>query len=316
MRDDHDRRQQRGADREREPASHGPSDRPRARRSSARSVAARVAQALDERRARRPSSSRHRRGRPVAPLSATGASAAVRRGGAARGTSSIASRAIRARHLRLARAGGRGRRSAPRRRGSRGASRGWSARPGTRSRAARTRRQVDRLAAPRARKHLKPPVRSRTGRPRTIARVPRAAAADDPAQRAPSRATRAAGDVARAEREVGARRARPSSRRARSAGSCEKSASISSTKPAPRVQRVREAREVGRAEALRAPCGAAPRPSSCSAARRSAMRAGPVRRAVVDDEDAVPVRRGRARAPRARRRRSPRCSRPRRRWAG
>ena len=103
------------------------------------------------------------------------------------------------------------------------------------------RRVVDRLAARAARKHLKPPVRSRTGTRRTRARVQAAAARDDAPEQRPV-LDAAAGHVARAEREVGAVAHR--GQQARQVGRVvrEPSASISKTSVAPRRQRVRRSR--------------------------------------------------------------------------
>ena len=170
------------------------------------------------------------------------------------------------------RAGGRGRRSAPRRPRSRGAARGRSARPGRRSRASgrvgeverRERLRAEALEAAGEVAHAD--ARARGARTRRAAAADRArrtsAPVGDPAARRRS-ASRARGRRRRAPR---------ASSRARSAGSCEKSASISITEPAPASSAWREAGEVGGAEAAlaRRRCSTSTSPG-CSAASRSAI---------------------------------------------
>ena len=159
------------------------------------------------------------------------------------GTFQTASSAIRARHLRGARPAVAERRSAPPRRGSRPGSPGRSSRSGSRSRRRGSSRSI--ASSTSRRKHLKPPVRSRTGTPSTIGRTSEPPRLSDPAHAAPQSPRRRR--ARSASRARGRRRAAASIRRGRSAGSWEKSASISSTRSAPRGERALEAGEVGAA---------------------------------------------------------------------
>ena len=135
-----------------------------------------------------------------------------------------------------------------------------------------------------ARQALKPPVRSWAGRPRTIRAKRLPPRLDEPPPEAPVHDA-AAGRVARADDEVG-RAVRERRERA----------------PAGRPGRATSRRPSGRpgaappSRATRNPARyARPRPAfaarcrtrtrASAAARRSAMRAGPVGRAVVDDEE-------------------------------
>ena len=106
----------------------------------------------------------------------------------------------------------------------------------------------------------------------------------------PQSVTRAAGDVARAEHEVGVL-ARRASSRARSAGSCEKSASISRTNAAPPSSACAKPGEVRRARGPRARVRCSTSTAVVLGGQAVGDLAGAVGRVVVDDED--PVRAGR-----------------------
>ena len=141
--------------------------------------------------------------RPLGPLRRTRLDGWPKRAGAAAAAAARTPRRRSATSSSTARAGARGRRSAPRRPGTPRAPRAASARPGTRSpSSARVGRSI--ASSTSRRKHLNPPVRSRIAQ-----RQHRAARRGTPPRETIRRAAApvrhaAARHVARAEREVGA----------------------------------------------------------------------------------------------------------------